>query len=59
MSLQIAINKLCKGWTLETLPINDSNNPLWAEIRADCNLTGPEIALLQNEIAQRSGMLWH
>ena len=57
--LETVIGKLMNGWTMETLPVRDTN-PFWLEIRRDCNLTAPEVVLLQNEIARRNeGLYYH
>ena len=51
-SLETAKGKLTNGWTMENLPVQDTN-PNWSEIRVDCNLTCLEVVLLQNEIVRR------
>ena len=51
--LDVAMGKLQHGWTMDTLPIKDTTNPMWLRIENDCRLTGPEVVLLQNEVARR------
>ena len=51
--LDVAMGKLQNGWTMDALPIKDTTNPMWLEIRNDCQLTGPEVVRLQNEVARR------
>ena len=59
-SLETAIAKLTNGWTMEMLPVRETSNPILLEIRRDCNLSGPEVALLQNEIVRRNeGLFYH
>ena len=38
---------------MDALPIKDTTNPMWLEIGNDCQLTGPEVVRLQNEVARR------
>ena len=42
-------SKLKNGWCMENLPIN-VQDPLWNDVKIDCNMSGPELSLLKNEL---------
>ncbi len=55
MSLEFALAKLKKTeWTIASLP-DSVIDPLWNEVRRDCELNGPELSLLKKEVARIQG----